>query len=469
MSLTTSKTAKKFLTTDLIHGYQWRAADFVEVMLKCALFIDMGLGKTVITLTALARLLETLMIDKTLVVAPLNVANETWPEELNTWEHAQDITFKLITGNPKQRAKALDNNCDVDIVSITNLPWLIDYFGKDWPYSTLVIDESSMFKDRKTVRFKKLRLVARRCLRVIELTGTPTSNGLIDLWSQIYLLDQGQRLGASFKTYTDRFFHCNNHGDYKTYTPKKGAEEEIYKLLSDICLTLKSEDYLEISEPVHIPKKVKLPPKLRAMYNELEKEMILELEKDDVEAQFAADLSDKLLQFCNGALYFEDKSYEVVHDLKIDILKEIVESACGKPIIVAYHYISDKERILKAFPDFEVYSKKNDSKTRWNNGEIPGLLLHPLSAGHGLNLQHGGNVLVWFGPNWSLELTQQTNERIGPTRQKQSGYDRPSIYYEIFVEDTVDEMVIRRLQGKSDIQQSLLNALRVDLNKRVKK
>jgi len=456
------------LPTSLVHGYQWRAADFVEKVLKCALFVDMGLGKTLISLTALARLLDNFMIDKTLIVAPLNVANDTWPHEIPKWQHTKHLTCAHITGNPKQRAKALQNECEIDVISITNLVWLVDHYGKKWPYSTLIIDESSMFKDRTTKRFKKLRRVVQKCVRVVELTGTPTSNGLLDLWPQIYLLDQGQRLGKTFKAFTDEFFHTHDKGDYKTYTLKKGADEIIYKRIEDICLTLDAKDYLEIKEPIHIVRKIQLPRKLREMYAELEKEMVLELNKDHVEANFAADLTNKLLQFCNGAPYFENKSYEVIHNLKLDILDEVIESMNGKPLLIAYSFISDRERILKAYPEAVHFQSGQGIREKWNRGEIPLLVLHPASAGHGLDFQDGGNVLFWFGLTHSLELFQQLNERMGPVRQKQSGHDRPSIYYEVVVEDTVDEMVLERLASKNKTQRSLLEALRVDLNKRVK-
>ena len=249
---------------------------------------------------------------------------------------------------------------------------------------------------------------------------------------------------------------------------KKGADELIYKRIEDICLTLDAKDYLEIKDPVHIVRKIKLPRKLREMYAELEKEMVLELNKDHIEASFAADLTNKLLQFCNGAPYFEDKSYEVIHNLKLDILDEVIESMNGKPLLVAYSFISDRERILKAYPEAVHFQSGQGILEKWNRGEIPLLVLHPASAGHGLDFQHGGNTLFWFGLTHSLELFQQLNERMGPVRQKQAGYDRPSIYYEVVVEDSVDEMVLERLASKNKTQRSLLDALRVDLNKRVK-
>lgn len=470
MSLTSSKTENDFLPSSLVHQYQWRAADFIELVLKCALFVDMGLGKTLISLTALARLLDGFMIDKTLIVAPLNVASDTWPNEVPKWEHTRHLTFAHITGNPKQREKALQNDKDIDIISITNFVWLVEHFGRKWPYSTLIIDESSMFKDRTTKRFKRAKFVAQRCDRVVELTGTPTSSrGLLDLWAQIYLLDKGERLGRTFKAYTEEFFHIIEKENFKIYELKKGSKEIIYERIADICLTLDAKDYLEIKEPIHILRKIKLPPKLRAMYQELEKEMVLEINnKEHIEANFAADLTNKLLQFCNGAPYLEDKSYEVLHDLKLELLDEVIESMNGRPLMVGYHFRSDYERILKRYPEAVHFESGKGIREKWNRGEIPLLVLHPASAGHGLDFQHGGNTLFWFGLNHSLELFQQLNERIGPVRQKQSGYDRPSIYYHAVIEDSTDEMVYERLQGHNETQQSLLQALRVDLNKRVK-
>lgn len=438
---------------------------FIQDTPACALWIDMGLGKTVSVLTALAELRDRFEVDRTLVIAPLRVATSTWPAEIARWEHTRHLTLKLIKGTPEQRLNILrQDQSDIHIINRELVPWLIGAIhdaANGWPYDVIVIDEASSFKASKTRRWKALRKALPFVHRMIQLTGTPASNGLLDVWAQIFLLDRGARLGNTFTGFRNRYFMSDYFG--YTWTPKKDTDQRIYDRLQDICLSLTAEDYLELPARVDNTIAVALPSKARAQYQQLEKDFLAELGDDEVvEVLHAAALTNKLLQFANGAVYVDDeRNWTTVHDAKLNELSEILDGAAGQPVMVAYNYQSDAARIRRRFPQAELIGKDPETIKRWNRGEIPLLLAHPASAGHGLNLQHGGNILVWFGLNWSLELYQQFNARL-----HRQGQTKPVIVHHLAVKDTIDETILAALSKKDTTQRALLNALKKDISGR---
>lgn len=438
-----------------LHDYQNRAIDTIIAQPKCALWLDMGLGKTVSTLTAATDLLDSLTVNKILIVAPLRVANNTWHNELANWEHLKGLTYSICTGTEKKRISALHRDVDLYIINRENIKWLVEYYGKKWPFDMIVIDESSSFKSAASQRFKALRKVLPYVDRVVELTGTPTSNGLMDLWAQMYLLDFGERLGRNMTAYKGRFFESDYMG-YK-YTPRKGSDKIIYGLIDDLCITMLAEDYLELPKRIDLRVPVQLPPKLEKEYDTLEKEFIATINDEEIEALNAATLAGKLLQFCNGAVYTDEhKNWTELHDLKIKALQDIVEDNPDENILVAYNYKTDLIRLQKAFPDAVVLDKAGECIATWNDGKIKMLLAHPASAGHGLNLQHGGSMIVWFGLNWSLELVQQFNARL-----YRQGQTKPVRIVSIVADGCIDDTVQQAIAGKAKTQSDLLNALKV--------
>jgi SNF2 family DNA or RNA helicase len=443
------------LTKDLLHNYQNKAIQFILDKKKVALFLDMGLGKTTTSLTAIVDLVDSMSINKVLVIAPLRVANTTWHTEANKWNHTKDLTINICTGSEKNRRAQLHKTADVYIINRENVEWLVNLYGKKWPFDCVIIDESSSFKSPSSNRFKALRKTVSYTEYCVLLTGTPTPNGLLDLWSQIYLLDAGARLGRSMTAYKQRFFETDFMG-YK-FTPRKGAKEQIYNLLDDISLSMQASDYLELPDRIDTIIPVQLPVKCKKQYDELEKEFIVSLDNEtDIEAVSAATLANKLLQFCNGAIYTDDKgSWDEIHKVKLDALVDIVEDNAGENILVAYNYKTDLERLVKKFPKAVVMDKQGLAVERWNNNEIKMLLAHPASAGHGLNLQKGGSMIIWFGLNWSLELYQQFNARL-----HRQGQEKPVRIVHIVVEDCIDEKVLRTLADKDVVQDDLLQALK---------
>jgi SNF2 family DNA or RNA helicase len=445
--------------------------DWIIKRPHCALFADMGLGKTVATLTAIRDLWDGFDITRVLIVAPLRVALSTWPNEIKLWSHTRDLTYTQLAGlSPQGRRTALlrYHNTTIHIINREMLTWLVDFYKSKWPYDVVVIDESSSFKDPSTKRFKSLVKIihAVGLSRVIELTGTPASNGLLDLWAQIFLLDQGKRLGPSFNSYKERFFYRvdSEQNNRAKWLPRGESKEVIYNKLRSLCLRLSADDYLNMPEKIINNVVIDLPAKARQQYDILEKEFLLDLENNDkIVAEFAASLTNKLLQFANGAVYIDDtKRFEVMHDAKLDALDDIIEEAAGQPVLVAYSFQSDKKRILERFPTAVALDKNPDTITRWNNGEIPILVMHPASGGHGLNIQYGGNVIVWFGLNWSLELYLQLNARL-----HRQGQTKPVFIHRIVASDTIDDTVIDALAGKYHTQEALLNALRGDVGARL--
>ena len=449
---------------DLLHDYQNRAAQFVKDVPKSALWVDMGLGKTVITLTALVDLLGEFEFENALVIAPLRVAKSVWPAETTKWAHTRHLSVNNLCVPPKRREAAFKKKADIHAINRELVAKLVEYWGQDWPYDLVVIDESSSFKSHKAQRFTALKKVQNKITRMIQLTGTPASNGLLDLWSQIYLLDGGERLGRTITAYRQKYFVADHMG-YNWHI-KSGAKEKIYAKLADIVLTLSSEDYISLPDFVFNPIELDMPRDTAKQYKDLERDFLLELEDDEITALHAASLTNKLLQFANGAIYVgegEDRHTAELHGLKLDALGEIIDEAVGSPVLVAYNYQSDAKRIKARFKQATILDSDPKTIDRWNAGEIPLLLAHPASAGHGLNLQKGGNTLVWFGLNWSLELYQQFNKRL-----HRQGQTEKVIAHHLIVKGTVDETVMKALGAKNLTQKALLDALKKDAQRRLK-
>lgn len=442
------------LTRELLHEYQERGVDFILNTPKCALFIDLGMGKTLTSLTAIVDLHDQLEVNKVLVVAPLRVANTVWHKEILNWEHTKHLTYSIVTGSEKKRIESLFKPADIYIINRENIKWLVDYYGKSWPFDMVVIDESSSFKSVSAQRFKALRKVLPYIDRLVQLTGTPASNGLLDLYAQMYLLDTGARLGRTMTAYKARFFESDYMG-YK-YTPREQSKEIIYSLLDDIVMTMRAEDYLQLPPRIDINQIVELPEKLMKEYRTLEKEFIADILDTEIAVFNAAALAGKLLQFCNGALYTDESgAYMSLHDAKLDALAEIIEENQGENILVAYNFKSDLERLKARFKNAVVLDKQGEAVDKWNNGEIELLLAHPASAGHGLNIQKGGSIIVWFGLNWSLELYQQFNGRL-----HRQGQTKPVRIIHLVAGGCMDEKVLQAIESKAETQDELLNYLK---------
>lgn len=442
------------------HSYQEIAIEKIYDTPKAGLFLDMGLGKTVITLTAVDDLMyNRFEISKVLVIAPLRVAEDTWSRESEKWDHLKHLKIAKILGSPTQRRKALAQEADIYVINRENVVWLTDelsQIGNGWDFDMVVIDELSSFKSAKAQRFKALRKYITRSARVVGLTGTPAPNGLIDLWSQIYLLDGGERLGKTLTGFRERYFNPNqrNQTTIFNYKPKPEAEDSINARIGDICISMRAEDWLEMPERLDNIQTVRLSVAEKAGYDKFEKESYMAFMEGEVTATSAATLTNKLLQYCNGAMYLPDGNYVSTSDKKMDALDEIIDVSNGKPILCFYSYRHDLERIEKRFPFARKLKDSKDIK-RWNNGEIPLLLAHPAGAGHGLNLQAGGSIIVWFGLTWSLELYQQANARL-----YRQGQENTVIIHHLITEGTADEKVLGSLQGKKDVQDELLDSLK---------
>ena len=437
------------------HDYQDYATDFVLEHPYCGLILDMGLGKSVITLTALWNiLLDRFECGKVLVIAPKRVAEDTWPRELAKWDHLKGLSYSLVMGSEKQRCDALQKRAFLYIINRENVAWLVE--NHRWDFDTLVIDELSSFKSPKAQRFKALRTVRPLVRRVIGLTGTPAPNTLIDLWPQIYLLDMGQRLGRFVTGYRERFFQPDkrNREIVYSYKLREGAEQQIYNLISDICISMKATDHLKMPELISNRVEVAMNDKERRLYDTLRKDMILKLKDGEIDAVNAAALSGKLLQMANGAVYDSEGKALTIHDRKLDALEDLIEAANGKPLLVAYWYKHDLERIQKRF-DSRIIDTAADI-AEWNAGKIPVGLIHPASGGHGLNLQEGGSTIVWFGLTWSLELYQQLNARLWRQGQK----DRTVVITHIVTTGTHDEDVLQALERKDAGQAALIAAVK---------
>lgn len=429
---------------------------------RIAIHAGMGLGKTSSSLMALS-LLKIVEDNKTLVLAPLRVAKSVWPDECQKWDDFKHLKIVAITGSVKQRLEALHTDADIHTLNYENLPWLMEqnYF----PWRNVIADESTRLKSFRlrqgSKRAQALSKVAfTKVSRFIELTGTPAPNGLQDLWGQMWFMDQGLRLGKSYTAFMQRWFRPKHPNSFEM-VPTPNAQEEIQERVKDVCLSLRAEDWFDIQEPIIVDVPVTLPPKAFNMYKQMEKMFFLEIQGKEVEAMNAASKSIKCLQLANGAIYTDDmQSFEAVHDAKLDALDSIVEEASGAPVLVSYHFKSDLVRLKKRFPQGKELDKNHKTISQWNKGQIPILFAHPASAGHGLNLQDGGNIIVFFGHWWDLEQYQQILERIGPVRQLQAGHCRSVYIYNIRAVDTIDELVIQSRTNKRKVQDLLLEASR---------
>ncbi len=447
------------------HGYQSQIITFIQRVKRCAVWAGMGLGKTVSTLTALDELDSVENIYPVLVVAPLRVARTTWPNEVHKWDHLRHIQIMPIVGSLGERRAALRAKVQVYTVNFEQLPWLVEYLNDKWPFRTVVIDEATKLKGFRlrqgTQRAKALARVAHtKIKRIVLLTGTPAPNGLQDLWGQMWFVDAGERLGRTYDSYKQRWFRpaWNGHG----LEPIETTQAHVQERLADVCVTIDAADWFDLKAPIVNKIMVELPAKARILYKEMESKMFMELEGGHtVEAVNAAAKTMKCLQLANGAAYLEDSDeWQKVHDEKLDALEEVIEEAAGMPVLVAYHFKSDLARLKARFPEGRVLDASPQTQTDWNEGRIPLLFAHPQSAGHGLNLQDGSNILAFFSVNWNLEEHQQIIERIGPVRQLQAGHKRPVFLHFILATDTVDELILERLETKRATQDILLDAMK---------
>lgn len=448
--------------------HQQIADEFLSSRSRAGLLLDMGLGKTVVTLTHVNRLInEEFAASKFLVIAPKRVALSTWTTEAAKWDHLKDLRIARVLGTEKQRIAALSSQADIYVINRENVVWLVEYLGKDWDFDGIVIDELSSFKSSRAKRWKALRRVAASAQYVYGLTGTPAPNGYIDLWPEIYLLDRGERLGQTLGKFRMTYFNPGAHRGHVVFEwrLKPGAKKQIDKRLADLCLSMQKEDWIDLPERIFNTVWVNLDRSERKLYNQMQRDKILPLLNGEVTtdpnydfaivADQAAQLSGKLLQMANGAVYDENGDVVHIHDQKLDALEEIMEAAHGEPVLVFYNYKHDLSRICERFPQAKPLFDSEEMIQAWNRGEIPMLLCHPASAGHGLNLQFGGHIVVWFGLNWSLELYQQANDRL-----HRMGQERGVIVHHIAARDTLDERVLAALEGKGATQQGLLDALK---------
>ena len=443
------------------HEYQEYATKFIEDNEESAVFLECGLGKSVITLTAIKNLMARGEVSRVLVVAPLRVGKTTWPEEIGKWDHLAGLTYAVAIGSVAERLSAVKAKADITIINRENVEWLIDKSGVAFDYDMLVIDELSSFKSFKAKRFKALLKVRPQITRVVGLTGTPSSNGLMDLWAEFRLLDLGERLGRYITRYRLAYFTPDKRNAQVvfSYKPLPGAEERIYDKIDDITISMRASDYLKLPSLVMNTVVVEMGDKEKEIYDNLCDDMVVSLGDNEIDAVNAASLSNKLLQMANGAVYGEEQSVHRIHDEKLNALEDLIESANGKPVLVAYWFKHDLARIKAKFPF--VREIKTDADIRaWNRGEIEVGVIHPASAGHGLNLQTGGSTLIWFGLTWSLELYQQTNARLYRQGQKNT-----VVIHHIVTKGTIDERVLKALEKKEKTQNSLIDAVKAELRR----
>ena len=456
-----------------LHGYQLAAVNHIISITHSALFLDMGLGKTVSTLTAINKLMyEDLDISSVLVVAPKRVAESVWGAETKKWGHLNHLKVVNIAGTAKQRKEALGKKADIYMLGRDNVAWLCgQYGGSMLPFDMLVLDESSSFKNPKSIRFKSLRGVQPSFKRVVALTGTPAPNSLMDLWPQIYLLDRGERLGKYVTRFREEFFRPGKRNGaiiYK-YDITQDGEQRIHDAISDICMSMKAKDYLDLPGRIDNVISIPMPYDIKKKYEEFERDQVLQLFEDQditegISAVNAAALSNKLLQFANGAVYDAEKNVHEIHDLKIDALKEIIEDANGKPVLIAWTYRSDVTRLKESLKKYRPRELKTDQDIQdWNNGKVQVLMMHPASGGHGLNLQAGGNIITWFGQTWSLELEQQFNARLDRQGQK-----NVVVINKLCIDGTIDLDVIKAQERKAKGQDGLMEAVKAKIEKYLK-
>ena len=441
------------------HEYQSFATAYIENHPVAAVLLECGLGKTSITLTAISNLMfDSFDVRKVLVIAPIRVAKLSWPDEIQKWDHISDLKYSVAVGTEAERIKALKADADIYLINRENVQWLIEKSGLPFDYDMVVVDELSSFKNHQSKRFKALMKVRPKVHRIVGLTGTPSSNGLMDLFAEYKLLDKGERLGRFIGQYRERYFKPDKANGPVVYSYKllPGAEEAIYERISDITISMKSADHLKMPELVNSRYTVHLEKRELLKYVRMKQDLLLKLPKGEVTAANAAALSGKLVQMANGAVYMDDGSIEEIHSRKLDALEDIIESACGNPVLVAYWYQHDAERIKARFPVREIKTSKDIDD--WNAGRISAAIIHPASAGHGLNLQSGGSTLIWFGLTWSLELYQQTNARLHRQGQKNT-----VIIHHIITAGTIDEDVMKALRKKERKQNALIDAVKANL------
>lgn len=441
------------------HDYQQYAIDFIKNNEVAAVLLDMGLGKTSITLTAVNDLIfDSFEVSKVLVIAPLRVARDTWPAEIKKWDHLKHLRYSMAVGSESERLAALRKEADIYIINRENVDWLVNKSRVSFDFDMVVIDELSSFKSHQSKRFKSLLKVRPFIKRIVGLTGTPSSNGLMDLWAQFRILDMGKRLGRYITHYRNAYFLPDKRSADRifTYKPANGAEQMIYNRISDITISMKSADYLKLPECIINEVPVFMDTKEKAIYETFKEDMVAKIKDEEIDAANAAVLSGKLLQMANGCIYDEDKKALKIHDRKLDALEDLIESANGKPLLVAYWFQHDFARIKERFPVREIKTSKDIED--WNQGKIPLAVIHPASAGHGLNLQSGGSTLVWFGLTWSLELYQQCNARL-----HRQGQTDTVVIHHIIAKGTIDEDVMAALQRKEKIQNALINAVKAKL------
>jgi SNF2 family DNA or RNA helicase len=443
------------------YDYQQYAIDYIIRNKEAGIFLDMGLGKTVITLTAIDELMyNSFEVKRVLVVAPLRVARDTWSSECGKWDHLKHIKMSLILGDERERIRAINRNADIYVINRENLAWLIDHYGKSFPYDMVVLDELSSFKDSSSKRFRKMKSVRPFIKRIVGLTGTPAPNGLLDLWPQIYLLDMGKRLGRYISAYRNEYFvpDKRNGQVIYSYKPRPYAEREIYKKINDLCVSMKAADYIKMPGRVDNFIEVKMSDNEKRLYDRLERDTLLPFSDGDIDAVNAAALATKLLQMANGAVYDENKIVKHIHNKKLEALEDLYEAANGKPVLIFYMYKHDRDRIKALIgQDARELDSARDIAD-WNAGRIKAAIAHPASTGHGLNLQSGGSTIIWFGLTWSLELYQQANARLWRQGQKET-----VIVHHLVTKDTIDEQVMKVLQKKEKGQSALMNAVKARL------
>ena len=438
------------------HPYQEFAKEYMISNPLSALFLEMGLGKTITTLTAIDELLyDCFEIRKVLIIAPLRVANSTWPSEIKKWEHLKLLRYSIVTGNESERIQALNTKAEIYIINRENVDWLVNKSGVAINFDMLVIDELSSFKSYTSKRFKSLLKIRPYFKRVVGLTGTPSSNGLMDLWAEFRILDFGKRLGRYITHYRNKYFVPDKRNGMiiYSYKPQEDAEQQIYEAINDITISMKSCDHLKLPELIMNEVEVVLENKEVERYQAFKKEMVMTIGEEEIDAVNAASLSNKLLQLANGSIYDEEKNYHTVHDKKIEALEQLVEEANGKPVLIAYWFKADKDRIEQRLNVREIQIAEDIED--WNKGKILVGLIHPASAGHGLNLQQGGCTLIWFGLTWSLELYQQTNARL-----YRQGQNQTVVIHHIITKSTIDEDVMKALKRKERTQEALMSAVK---------
>lgn len=448
------------------HDYQMYCIQRLLGGAALGLFLDMGLGKTVITLTAINDLkFNRFQVCKTLVIAPKKVAEATWSKEAAKWDHLRMLRIIPVLGSQAKRVRAINTPADIYVINRENVPWLVEHYRNEWPFDMVVVDEFSSFKNHQAKRFKALTWVRSHIKRIVGLTGTPAPNGLIDLWAQIYLLDEGKRLGKKITHYRERYFEPDqrDRDHVFSYKPKEGGDETIRQLIGDICVSMKAEDYLKLPDCIVDTRTVVLDDKAQKSYDKLEKEMLLQVDEKTIDAGSAAVLSNKLLQLCNGAVYGEGREVVDIHQCKIEAFLEIVEELNGQSALVFYNFQHDLARIHAALARSGLrirQLKGPQDEADWNNRQIDILLAHPASCAYGLNLQDGGNQVIWFGLNWSLELYQQANKRL-----HRQGQEQKVFIHVLAVAGGVDEDVAAALEDKGDTQERLMQALKARIEK----